>query len=49
VRSVGSWDDRPRALAPSQWDEGVRFHPDIGPGQAAAIQALRARVLPNLA
>ena len=35
-------------LAPSQWDEGVHFHPDVGPRQAAVIQALRARVLPKL-
>ena len=41
----------PRAegvLAPSQWDEGVDFRPDVGPRQAAVVQALRARVLPNL-
>jgi branched-chain amino acid transport system substrate-binding protein len=36
-------------LAPAQWEEGVRFHPDTGPRPADVLRALRARVTPFLA
>jgi branched-chain amino acid transport system substrate-binding protein len=32
-------------LAPSQWEEGVRFPVDVGPGPAAAVRALRSRAV----
>jgi branched-chain amino acid transport system substrate-binding protein len=35
-------------LAPSQWEEGARFHPDTGPRPADVIRSLRARVTPFL-
>lgn len=35
-------------LAPSQWEEGVHFAVDVGPRPAAAVRALRARVVPRL-
>jgi branched-chain amino acid transport system substrate-binding protein len=36
-------------VAPSQWEEGVRFASDVGPRPATVVRALRARVLPTLA
>ena len=33
-------------LAPSQWEEGARFHPDAGPRPADVMRSLRARVTP---
>lgn len=35
-------------LGPSQWEEGVHFHVDLGPRQADVVRALRARVVPVL-
>jgi branched-chain amino acid transport system substrate-binding protein len=35
-------------LAPSQWEEGARFHPDTGPRRADVMRSLRARVTPFL-
>ncbi len=35
-------------LAPTQWEEGVRFPVGVGPHTAAVLRALRARVLPTL-
>jgi ABC-type branched-subunit amino acid transport system substrate-binding protein len=35
-------------LAPSQWEEGLRFPIDVGPGQAEVIRSLRASVFPTL-
>ena len=35
-------------LAPSQWEEGARFHPDAGPRPADVMRSLRARVTPFL-
>jgi branched-chain amino acid transport system substrate-binding protein len=32
-------------LAPSQWEEGARFGPDVGPGPADAVRSLRAAVV----
>lgn len=36
-------------VAPSQWEEGLRFVCDVGPTQAEAVRALRARLTPSLA
>jgi branched-chain amino acid transport system substrate-binding protein len=41
----------PRAegvFAPSQWEEGLRTHADVGPPGAAVVRALRARLVPRL-
>jgi ABC-type branched-subunit amino acid transport system substrate-binding protein len=35
-------------LGPSQWEEGVRFRPDVGPGEADVIRSLRAAVMAKL-
>jgi branched-chain amino acid transport system substrate-binding protein len=35
-------------LAPSQWEEGARFRPDVGPGPADAVRSLRAAVVGSL-
>jgi Periplasmic binding protein len=35
-------------LAPTQWEEGVRFPVGVGPHTAAVLRALRARVVPTL-
>ena len=35
-------------LAPSQWEEGARFHPDAGPRPADVMRSLRARLTPFL-
>ncbi len=35
-------------LAPSQWEEGARFHPDSGPRSSDVIRSLRARMTPFL-
>ena len=35
-------------LAPSQWEEGARFHPDAGPRPADIVRSLRARMTPYL-
>ena len=36
-------------LAPSQWEEGVRIRPDVGPRPVDALRALRFRLAPGLA
>ena len=36
-------------IAPSQWEEGLRFACDVGPTQAHVVRALRARITPSLA
>jgi len=36
-------------LAPSQWEEGVRLRPDVGPRTVDVLRALRARLAPGLA
>lgn len=36
-------------LAPSQWEEGVRIRPDIGPRPVDVLRALRSRLAPGLA
>ena len=36
-------------IAPSQWEEGLRFACDVGPTQALVVRALRARINPSLA
>jgi branched-chain amino acid transport system substrate-binding protein len=41
----------PRAegvVGPSQWEEGVRFRADVGPGEAEVIRSLRAAVTAEL-
>ena len=35
-------------IAPSQWEEGLRFVCDVGPAQALVVRALRARITPSL-
>lgn len=35
-------------LAPSQWEEGARFRPDVGPRQVEVIRALRAEAVATL-
>jgi branched-chain amino acid transport system substrate-binding protein len=35
-------------LGPSQWEEGVRFHPDFGPNQMEVVRSLRAGTLATL-
>jgi branched-chain amino acid transport system substrate-binding protein len=37
------------ALAPSQWEEGLRVRPDVGPRGVDVLRALRFRVAPGLA
>jgi len=37
-----------RVLAPSQWEEGVRILPDVGPRSVDVIRALRFRLAPGL-
>ena len=34
-------------IAPSQWEEGLRFASDVGPTQADVVRALRARITPK--
>jgi branched-chain amino acid transport system substrate-binding protein len=36
-------------LAPSQWEEGVRLHPDAGPRTVDVLRTLRFRLAPTLA
>jgi ABC-type branched-subunit amino acid transport system substrate-binding protein len=36
-------------LAPSQWEEGLRIRPDLGPRSVDVLRALRARLAPGLA
>jgi len=36
-------------LAPSQWEEGVRLHPDVGPRTVDVLRTLRFRLAPGLA
>jgi len=36
-------------LAPSQWEEGVRLRPDVGPRTVDVLRALRFRLAPGLA
>lgn len=36
-------------LAPSQWEEGVRIRPDVGPRAVDVLRALRFRLAPGLA
>jgi branched-chain amino acid transport system substrate-binding protein len=36
-------------LAPSQWEEGARLHPDVGPRAVDVLRALRFRLAPGLA
>ena len=36
-------------LAPSQWEEGVRFQPDVGPRAVDVLRGLRSRLAPSLA
>ena len=36
-------------LAPSQWEEGVRLRPDVGPRSVDVLRALRFRLSPGLA
>ena len=36
-------------LAPSQWEEGLRLRPDVGPRSVDALRALRFRLAPGLA
>ena len=36
-------------LAPSQWEEGVRVRPDVGPRSVDVLRALRFRLSPGLA
>jgi len=35
-------------LAPSQWEEGARFHPDVGIRPSDVVRSLRARISPLL-
>ena len=35
-------------LAPSQWEEGARFHPDVGIRSSDVVRSLRARISPLL-
>jgi ABC-type branched-subunit amino acid transport system substrate-binding protein len=37
-----------RVLAPSQWEEGLRTHRDLGPSAGEVVRGLRARLLPCL-
>lgn len=37
-----------RVLAPSQWEEGVRAQPDVGPRSVDALRALRFRLASQL-
>jgi len=36
-------------LAPSQWEEGLRLRPDVGPRSVDVLRALRSRLAPGLA
>jgi ABC-type branched-subunit amino acid transport system substrate-binding protein len=36
-------------LAPSQWEEGLRLRPDVGPRSVDVLRALRFRLAPGLA
>jgi len=36
-------------LAPSQWEEGARFQPDVGPRAVDVLRGLRSRLAPGLA
>ena len=36
-------------LAPSQWEEGTRFRPDVGPRAVDVLRGLRSRLAPGLA
>jgi branched-chain amino acid transport system substrate-binding protein len=36
-------------LAPSQWEEGVRLRPDVGPRTVDVLRTLRFRLAPGLA
>lgn len=36
-------------LAPSQWEEGLRLRPDVGPRSVDVLRALRFRMAPGLA
>jgi branched-chain amino acid transport system substrate-binding protein len=36
-------------LAPSQWEEGLRLRPDVGPRSVEVLRALRFRLAPGLA
>jgi len=36
-------------LAPSQWEEGARFSPDVGPRAVDVLRGLRSRLAPTLA
>jgi ABC-type branched-subunit amino acid transport system substrate-binding protein len=36
-------------LAPSQWEEGLRLRPDVGPRSVDVLRALRSRLAPELA
>jgi branched-chain amino acid transport system substrate-binding protein len=36
-------------LAPSQWEEGARLRPDVGPRTVDVLRALRFRLTPGLA
>ena len=36
-------------LAPSQWEEGVRLRPDVGPRSVDVVRTLRFRIAPGLA
>ena len=35
-------------IAPSQWEESLRFVCDVGPTQAHVVRALRTRIIPSL-
>jgi branched-chain amino acid transport system substrate-binding protein len=35
-------------LAPSQWEEGLRLRPDVGPRSVEVLRALRSRLAPGL-
>ena len=41
--------DAEGVIAPSQWEESLRFVCDVGPTQAHVVRALRARITPSLA
>ena len=48
---VGAFAAEVRAegvLAPSQWEEGARFHPDVGIRPSDVVRSLRARISPLL-
>lgn len=42
-------DRAAKVLAPSQWEEGLRIRPDVGPRSVDVLRALRFRLAPGLA